>query len=136
MTGYINHTYPSAKENFGNSMKKLRTEYKKPVFGFEVGQFEVLPDFSELDYFCGVTDPKNLQKIKERVSERGIKEEQWGRQVAASGELALICYREEIEAVLRNVRAIPSFPPRFSRAGNGTCRDDEFSSAAKTLSLC
>ncbi len=101
MTGYINHTYPSAKENFGNSMKKLRTEYKKPVFGFEVGQFEVLPDFSELDYFCGVTDPKNLQKIKERVSERGIKEEQWGRQVAASGELALICYREEIEAVLR-----------------------------------
>ncbi len=101
MTGYINHTYPSAKENFGNSMKKLRTEYKKPVFGFEVGQFEVLPDFSELDYFCGVTDPKNLQKIKERVSERGIKEEQWGRQVAASGELALICYREEIEAALR-----------------------------------
>lgn len=101
MAGYINHAYPSAKENFKNAMEKLRTEYKKPVFGFEVGQFEVLPDFSELDYFCGVTEPKNLQKIKERVMERKISGEQWESQIAASGELALICYREEVEAVLR-----------------------------------
>lgn len=101
MTGYINHTYPSGKENFGSTMKNLRAEYKKPVFGFEIGQFEILPDFSELDYFCGVTEPKNLQKIRERVMERGIKRARWEREVAASGELALICYREEVEAVLR-----------------------------------
>ncbi|MDE7327666.1 MAG: hypothetical protein K2N63_15550, partial [Lachnospiraceae bacterium] len=101
MEGYINHNYPSAKENYRKAMKKLRREYKKPVFGFEVGQFEVLPDFSELNYFCGVVEPENLRMIRERVKERGICEKQWRRMVEATGELALLCYREEVEAVLR-----------------------------------
>ncbi len=101
MEGYINHIYPGAKENFGKTMEKLRADYKKPVFGFEVGQFEVLPDFSELGYFCGVTEPQNLRMIKERVKEREIGEKEWQRMVEATGELALLCYREEVEAVLR-----------------------------------
>ncbi|MDE7299110.1 MAG: hypothetical protein K2N94_09830, partial [Lachnospiraceae bacterium] len=101
MEGYINQKYPSASADYRASMKKLREQYKKPVFGFEVGQFEVLPDFGELDCFCGVTEPANLRMIQERVRERGITREEWHRQVAATGELALIGYREEVEAVLR-----------------------------------
>ncbi len=101
MEGYINREYPGASRSHAAVMGKLRETYKKPVFGFEVGQFEMLPDFSELAYFCGVTAPENLRMIRERVKERGITEEEWEREVAATGELALIGYREEVEAVLR-----------------------------------
>ena len=45
MEGYINGCYPSAGKNYDAAMEQLRKEYKKQVFGFEVGQLEVLPDF-------------------------------------------------------------------------------------------
>lgn len=101
MEGYINREYPGAAKNHADAMQKLRETYKKPVFGFEVGQFEVLPDFSELSCFCGVTAPENLRMIQERVKQQGITQACWRRQVEATGELALIGYREEVEAVLR-----------------------------------
>ncbi len=101
MEGYINKEYPGASKNYTAAMQVLRENYKKPVFGFEVGQFEVLPDFSELSYFCGVAEPENLRMIQKRVREQGIAPGEWERQVAATGELALIGYREEVEAVLR-----------------------------------
>ncbi|QQR31292.1 hypothetical protein I5Q82_06380 [Acutalibacter muris] len=100
MLGYINHSYPSARENFDRSMDLLRESCDKPVFSFEVGQFEVLPDFRELDDFKGVTDPANLRWIKERVEKAGLLP-QWERYVEATGELSRIGYREEIEAAMR-----------------------------------
>ena len=70
------------------------------MFGFEVGQYEVLPDFDELEDFHGVTDPANLRHVQERVEEQGLAPV-WKRYVEATGELARLCYREEVEAVLR-----------------------------------
>ena len=35
--------------SYDDTMERLRREYQKPVFGFEVGQFQVLPDFGELE---------------------------------------------------------------------------------------
>lgn len=101
MEGYINREYPGAAKSYTDTMQKLRETYQKPVFGFEVGQFEVLPDFSELSCFCGVTAPGNLRMIQERVKQQGITQACWRRQVEATGELALLAYREEVEAVLR-----------------------------------
>ncbi|MCD7832579.1 MAG: hypothetical protein LUH00_01105 [Lachnospiraceae bacterium] len=40
--------------NYDSTMEALRKTYEKPVFGFEVGQFEVLPDFGELNDFHGM----------------------------------------------------------------------------------
>lgn len=70
------------------------------MFGFEVGQYEVLPDFDELDDFRGVTDPANLRQVQARVNACGLMPV-WRDWVAATGELALLCYRAEVEAVLR-----------------------------------
>ena len=84
----------------GPALDELHKKYRKPVFSFEVGQFEVLPDFRELDEFHGVTDPANYRLIRDRVLERGL-EDEWARRVSASGELARLCYREEIEAAMR-----------------------------------
>lgn len=98
--GHINNQYPNARTDYSPALDELRKKYRKPVFSFEVGQFEVLPDFRELDEFHGVTDPANYRLIRDRVLERGI-EDEWARCVSASGELARLCYREEIEAAMR-----------------------------------
>ena len=100
MEGYINHQYPNAKTNFDDTMCSIRKEYKKPVFSFEVGQYEILPDFDELQDFKGISEPANLKLIQKRVEERGLKEN-WKKYVEATGELSLIGYREEIEAAMR-----------------------------------
>lgn len=100
MRGYINHKYPSARENFDGAMDALRKTYKKPVFSFEVGQFEVLPDFGELEEFHGVCDPANYRWIRDRVEQKGLMPV-WEKYVEASGELSRIGYREEAEAAMR-----------------------------------
>lgn len=98
--GFINQEYPGANRNYDRTMDQIRNVYAGPVFSFEVGQFEVLPDFDELEEFSGVTDPVNLKIIRDKVREQGL-ESQWKRWVEATGELALIGYREETEAALR-----------------------------------
>lgn len=100
MKGYINENYPSADHNYDMAMESIREQYKKPVFSFEVGQFEVLPDFDELNMFRGVSLPVNLELIKQRVEERGLADE-WKEYVEATGELSRLAYREEIEAAMR-----------------------------------
>ena len=100
MRGYINENYPSADHAYDEAMTEIRKEYQKPVFSFEVGQFEVLPDFEELGSFHGISDPVNLKLIKKRVEERGLLPI-WKKYVEATGELSRLAYREEIEAAMR-----------------------------------
>ena len=98
MRGYLNENYPSADRTYDEAMAEIRKEYQKPVFSFEVGQFEVLPDFEELESFHGISDPVNLKLIKKRVEERGLLPT-WEKY--ATGELSRLAYREEIEAAMR-----------------------------------
>lgn len=99
MIGHLNQEYPGASHNYSETAKKVHRD-GKPVFGFEVGQYEVLPDFKEIKEFQGVTRGINLEIIRENVEKAGRLED-WERYVEATGELALLCYREEVEAVLR-----------------------------------
>ena len=100
MEGHLNHGGNGTCHNYDLLMRKIRTAYQKPVFAFEAGQYEILPDFEELSEFHGAAVPANLSSVKEQVVERGFFHE-WEKRVSASGELALIAYREEIEAVMR-----------------------------------
>lgn len=100
MRGYLNENYPSADHTYDEAMEEIRKEYQKPVFSFEVGQFEVLPDFEELESFHGISDPVNLKLIKKRVEERGLFPT-WKKYVEATGELSRLAYREEIETAMR-----------------------------------
>lgn len=100
MRGYINENYPSADHTYDAAMAEIRKSYTKPVFSFEVGQFEVLPDFGELESFQGISDPVNLKLIRKRVEERGLLSV-WKKYVEATGELSRLAYREEIEAAMR-----------------------------------
>lgn len=98
--GYINNQYPSAMVNYDKTMENLRKVYKKPVFSFEVGQFEVLPDFGELERFSGISKPANLELIRDKARKLGLLPV-WNRYVEAAGEISRIGYREEIEAAMR-----------------------------------
>lgn len=100
MKGHINEQYPNARTSYDKTMKSIREHYKKPVFGFEVGQFEILPDFEELEVFDGISVPANYRIIKERAKQKGMLKD-WGKYVEATGELSLLGYREEVEAALR-----------------------------------
>lgn len=100
MQGYLNHDYPDAKHDYEAAMAEVRKECAKPVFSFEVGQFEVLPDFDEIDDFRGVTRAVNYELIRKKVIDEGLLDT-WKQQVEATGELSNLCYREEIEAALR-----------------------------------
>lgn len=100
MIGFLNNEYPSADHDFSKVTADIRKDYNKPIFGFEVGQYEVLPDFHELEDFKGVTTPVNLKLVKEHAEKVGILDD-WDKYVEATGELSRLCYREEVESVLR-----------------------------------
>lgn len=99
MIGHLNHEYPSACHSYEKAVDQIR-KAGKPVFGFEVGQYEVLPEFSEIAEFRGVTRAVNLEIIRDNVERQGRLKD-WRKYVEATGEMALLCYREETEAVLR-----------------------------------
>lgn len=100
MRGYLNNEYPDAKHSYDDTVLAIRQEYQKPIFSFEVGQYEVLPDFKEIEDFHGVTSPKNLELIRENVEKKGLLDT-WEKRVEATGEIALLSYREEVEAARR-----------------------------------
>lgn len=100
LPGHLNGAHPSGRACYGEAMGRLRREYGGPVFGFEVGQYEVLPDFGQLEDYRGVTDPANLRAVRDRALAKGLGPV-WRDWVESTGELALLCYREEVEAALR-----------------------------------
>ena len=70
------------------------------MIGHEVGQYTVYPDFREIGKYSGVLRARNFELAREKLRARGMLDqaEDFTR---ASGALAVICYREEIEAALR-----------------------------------
>ncbi|MCR5428156.1 MAG: hypothetical protein K6F16_04090 [Lachnospiraceae bacterium] len=99
--GTINATAPNTRRDLSAVLGQIRKNYKKPVFTFEVGQYEILPDMKELSDFKGVTRPDNLKVVDEHRKKNGISDAEWERRVNATGEIALKAYREEVEGVLR-----------------------------------
>ena len=98
--GWLNREEADSRRDYGGAMARLRQSAAQPVFSFEVGQYETLPDFDEIAAFRGVTRPDNLAHIRRKVRTAGL-EADWRRMIEATGESALQCYRAEVEAALR-----------------------------------
>ena len=97
--GWLNRPDAPCRADYRDGMEAVRAVSRQPVFSFEAGQYEVLPDFGEIAAFRGVTSPENLKHIQRKVRQAGL-EDTWARRVAATGELSLLCYRAEVEAAL------------------------------------
>jgi hypothetical protein len=97
--GLLNSRYPSTTVNFNKALERSPV----PFLGFEVGQYQVFPNFDEITKYCGVLKPYNLEIYKERLKEAGMLD-QAEDFFNASGALSVLCYRADIEAMLRTKR--------------------------------
>ncbi len=98
--GWLNQGGPDFRVDYQAGAEKIKEQSGQPFFSFEVGQYEALPDFDEIAAYKGVTSPENLKHIQKKVRAAGM-EADWKKQVEATGELSLLCYRAEVEAALR-----------------------------------
>ncbi|MFC2127118.1 sugar-binding domain-containing protein [Bacteroidota bacterium] len=77
---------------------------KIPLVSHEIGQYSVYPDMSEIEKYTGVLKPLNFIAVKNDLEKKGLLD------LApdftyASGKLAALLYKEEIERALKT----PSF---------------------------
>ncbi len=71
-----------------------------PVVSHEIGQWCAYPDFSGIKKYQGFLKPGNLEIFRDSLAAHQMSEEA-KRFVFASGKLQTLCYKEEIESVLR-----------------------------------
>ncbi len=71
-----------------------------PLIAHEVGQYQTYPDYREIAKYTGPLSPENLKTFQNRLKEAGMLHQAHDF-FRASGKLAVSCYREEIEALLR-----------------------------------
>ncbi|WP_212938041.1 sugar-binding domain-containing protein [Paenibacillus antibioticophila] len=74
-----------------------------PVVSHEIGQYAVYPNFEEIDKYTGPLKAKNFEVFRERLEAKGMGH--LARKFfESSGQLAVACYKEELEAALRSSR--------------------------------
>jgi len=93
---HIEYTPPSSLHTYSMALENVNA----PIISHEVGQFQVSPDFNDIPKFTGVTRGRNYEIFRERLEKANMLD-QADDFVQASGKLAVICYREDIEAALR-----------------------------------
>jgi arylsulfatase A-like enzyme len=71
-----------------------------PLVSHEVGQYQVYPDFREISKYLGTLRAVNFEIFRDRLATAGMLEQAHDF-FRASGALAVINYREEVEAALR-----------------------------------
>jgi len=94
--GIINCDVPNTIRNFATAIQGM----DKPVIGHETGQYQIYPNFEEINKYTGVLCPLNFMVFKKRLENTGMGAKAKAF-LKASGALAALCYREEIEMSLR-----------------------------------
>jgi hypothetical protein len=94
--GYIYTRPPSTRVDYRDSIKDVPV----PVIGHEIAEFEVTPDFREIPKYTGVLKARNLEIFQQRLKDAHMLDLSHDF-MRASGALAAICQREDIEAALR-----------------------------------
>lgn len=93
---------------YGTGVKKVRVNHSaggliptKPVVTHEIGQYEVYPDFREIEKYTGQLKARNFEVFRERLAAKGMLS-QANQFFRCSGQLAVARYKEEIEAAMRS----------------------------------
>lgn len=94
--GILNNTRPNTRANYSGAIAKC----PRPVIGHETGQFQIYPDYGEIEKYSGVLYPYNLEIFRERLKKNGL-QDQAKNFHKASGRFAIQCYKADIEYALR-----------------------------------
>ncbi len=86
--------------NFNKDYSVSIDSLQVPIISHEIGQYSVFPDLKEIDKYTGNLIPLNFMAIREDLKKKG-RLEQSNDYLMASGKLAAILYKEEIERALK-----------------------------------
>ncbi len=87
---------PAFNKNYNASMAGVSV----PLITHEIGQYSVYPDIKEIDKYTGSLDPLNFKAVRADLEQKGLldRAEDW---LQASGHLAALLYKEEIERAMK-----------------------------------
>lgn len=94
--GVFDTEEPRFDQNFSGSMGCVNV----PLVSHEIGQYSVYPNLDEIEKYTGVLRPLNFEAIKEDLRKKG-RLDKAQNYLKASGKLASILYKEEIERALK-----------------------------------
>lgn len=94
--GILNNTRPNTRANYAEAIAKC----PHPVIGHETGQFQIYPDYKEIEKYTGVLYPYNLEIFRDRLKKNGLQDQEKEFH-KASGRFAIECYKGDIEYALR-----------------------------------
>ena len=94
--GVINHCHPNTSMNFAEACSRSSV----PVISHETGQFQIYPNFREINKYTGVLYPYNMEVFRQRLAENNMlqQSDDFHR---ASGRWAALLYKQDIEMDLR-----------------------------------
>ena len=95
-SGILNAMKPNSRRDFSSAVDGV----SMPVIGHETGQYQIYPDYLEIPKYTGLLLPSNLKVFRQRLTEAGMGD-QAEAFFKASGRLAALLYREEVEMALR-----------------------------------
>ncbi len=94
--GIFNDKTPRFDEDYSQNIDHIDL----PLVSHEIGQYSVYPDLSEIPKYTGVLEPLNFIAIKNDLQNKGLLDLA-DDFTNASGKLAAILYKEEIERALK-----------------------------------
>ncbi|MCD7937895.1 MAG: glycoside hydrolase family 2 [Tannerellaceae bacterium] len=94
--GVFNSAPPAFDKDYSASTEGIPV----PLVTHEIGQYAVYPNLKEISKYTGVLDPLNFKAIKKDLEQKGLlhKADDY---TTASGKLAALLYKEEIERALK-----------------------------------
>lgn len=94
--GVFDSEPPTFNKDYSKSVAGLTV----PLITHEIGQYAVYPDMKEIEKYTGVLDPLNFKAVKADLTKKNLIHRA-NDYLMASGKLAAILYKEEIERAMK-----------------------------------
>lgn len=85
---------------FDTDYSEAITGLETPVVSHEIGQYAVYPNLKEIEKYVGTLRPLNFMGVREELERKGL-DGKAADYTMASGRLAYLLYKEEIERALK-----------------------------------
>ncbi|MGV8096390.1 MAG: sugar-binding domain-containing protein [Mangrovibacterium sp.] len=92
--------FDSNDPNFNTDYSRAVKHLTVPLITHEIGQYSVYPDLNEIEKYTGILDPLNFKAIHNDLQKKGLLHLA-DDYLMASGKLAALLYKEEIERALK-----------------------------------
>lgn len=107
ITQWTDHGWVRGQGVFDERVPDFKTDYREaaadvkvPLISHEIGQYSVYPHIGEIDKYTGVLDPLNFKAVRDDLRRKGLLAKAPDF-LQASGRLAALLYKEEIERAMK-----------------------------------